>query len=166
MNPHMKNHRLFAVLMRQQPLLALTLALLCTCFTACSAPTYSMERFQAYGDGARAAARELSKGHFVDASTGKHRSIRGLPHADYYYTGSKPIRQLRQDITFTQYLHAKYKIKSLVLPNARGDFISGYHSVMTAALCERYGDDYYERAQKEFFPDWDKGDSARMARLR
>ncbi|MHB1079895.1 MAG: hypothetical protein ACYC67_10855 [Prosthecobacter sp.] len=162
----MKSRSTPAVPARRSPLPALALALLCACFTACSGPTYSLKRFQDYGDGARAAARELSKGNFIDVSTGKRRSILGVPYAEYYYTGSKPIRQLRQDITFTQYLHAKYKIKSLVLPNASGDFISGYHSVMTAALRERYGNDYYERAQKEFFPDWDKGDSSRMVHLR
>lgn len=89
-----------------------------------------------------------------------------VPDDAISFTGSKPPRQLRQDITFTQYLHTKYKIKSMVLPKASYDFISGYNAVMTAALRERYGDNYDERAKKEFFPDWDKGDSARIRRSR
>ena len=97
----MKSHSTPAVPASQHRILAFALALLCAFCTACSGPSYSLKRFQDYGDGSRAAARELSKGNFVDASTGKRRSILGVPYAEYYYTGSKPIRQLRQDITFT-----------------------------------------------------------------
>ncbi len=109
-----------AVPARQHPLLAFALALLCVCFAACSSPTYSLERFQNYSYGAKEAGRELSKGRFVEVSQPNMVSDNQLS-----FTGSKPPRQLRQDITFTQYLHTKYKIKSLVLPKASYDFISG-----------------------------------------
>lgn len=121
----------------------------------CTNGMYTSPRYMNFHLGVEQAARELSKGNFVYVS-------QPPSHLDWsrgiaVLRDTKP-KQLRDDITFEQYLTKKYGIKYRVLNDTTSDYISGYTSVMTAALRERYGDDYFERARHEFYPDVPEGD--------
>jgi len=129
---------------------AIILAVLFSSSVSCTNGGYSTERYMSFHIGVEHAARELSKGNFVSVSQSP--SHFGWSRGIAVFRGTKP-KQLRDDITFEQYLTKKYGIKYHVLSHTNSDYVSGYTAVMTAALRERYGDDYFERARHEFFPD-------------
>ena len=134
--------------------------LICILCGACSQGFYGTQRYQNYDLGVTQAARELSKGNFVSVSMPQHPdAISGIA-----VVGGKPPKPLRSDITFEQYLTQKYGIHYRELENTTSDYLTGYNSVMTAALREKYGDDFFERARHEFYPNVAEGDFVRTRR--
>jgi hypothetical protein len=110
--------------------------------------------------GVTQAARELSKGNFVMISLHEDPA----PVSVYVAMSRKPPKPVRSDITFAQYLTQKYGIEYRVLRDVSYEYLTGYNSVMTAALRERFGDDFYERARQEFYPDAKESDFIRERR--
>ena len=140
-----------------QSILLLAVSILCG---ACSQGFYGNQRYMNHDLGVTQAARELSKGNFVFVS--KHDDSATV--SAYAVLGRKPPKPVRSDITFAQYLTEKYGIQHRVLKDTSYDYLTGYYSVMTAALRERFGDDFYERARAEFYPDLSQSDFIRERR--
>jgi hypothetical protein len=110
--------------------------------------------------GVTQAARNLSKGTFVLVTLDEEPN----PVSVYALFGRKPPKPIRSDITFAQYLTKKYGIEHRALKGVTYEYLTGYNSVMTAALRERFGDDFYERARQEFYPDSTESDFIRQRR--
>ena len=137
--------------------LLLTVTILCG---ACSQGFYGTQRYMNHDLGVTQAARELSKGNFVFVSMHDD----AAPVSTNAVLGRKPPEPVRSDITFAQYLTQKYGIRYRVLKDTSYEYLTGYNSVMTAALRERFGDDFYERARKEFYPNAKESDFIRERR--
>ena len=113
--------------------------------SACSNSIYEHKDFMSYYEGARIAGRDLGKGQFISLDRSPNRS-RG------FAVLTKDLMPNYKPKDFQKILKRRYGITQKYNDKVDFHYIIAYNSVMKAAIREKYGDNYYEQAQKEAFP--------------